>query len=57
MRVSDEGRRATLKFINIILSGKLPRAGFLLESLLVGLLELTDGANREVQPIVIGDLW
>lgn len=57
MRVSDEGRRATLKFINIILSGKLPRAGFLLESLLVGLLELTDGANREVQPIAIGDLW
>lgn len=58
MRVSEEGRRATLKFINLILSGKLPRTGFLLESLLVGLLKLTDGApNGGVRPIAIGEVW
>ena len=58
MRVSEEGRRASLKFINLILSGKLSRAGFLLESLLVGLLKLTDGApNGGVRPIAIGEVW
>ena len=58
MRLSEEGRRATPKFINLILSGKLPRAGFLLESLLVGLLKLTDGApNGGVRPIAIGEVW
>ena len=58
VRVSSEGRRAVLQFVNLILSGKLPRSCFLLESLLVGLektkIEVPTG---DVRPIAIGEVW
>lgn len=58
VRVSSEGRRAVLQFINLILSGKLPRNCFLLESLLVGLAKLKDGVpSGDVRPIAIGEVW
>ncbi|NJN00174.1 MAG: hypothetical protein HC793_00350 [Aquincola sp.] len=58
VRVSSEGRRAVLQFINLILSGKLPRNCFLLESLLVGLVKLKDGVPTDgVRPIAIGEVW
>ena len=58
VRVSGEGRRAVLQFINLILAGKLPRNCFLLESLLVGLAKLKDGVpSGDVRPIAIGEVW
>jgi hypothetical protein len=58
VRVSGEGRRAVLQFINLILSGALPRTCFLLESLLVGLAKTKDGVpTGDVRPIAIGEVW
>ena len=58
VRVSSEGRRAVLQFVNLILSGKLPRSCFLLESLLVGLEKTKDGVpTGDVRPIAIGEVW
>jgi hypothetical protein len=50
--------RVALRFINLLLSGSLPRSSFVLESVMVGLLELPDGApNGGVRPITIGEAW
>lgn len=58
VQVSSEGRRAVLKFLNLILSGTLPRSSFLLESLLVGLAKLREGIpTGDVRPIAIGEVW
>ena len=58
VRVSSEGRRAVLQFVNLILSGKLPRSCFLLESLLVGLEKTKDEVpTGDVRPIAIGEVW
>jgi hypothetical protein len=58
VQASEEGLRATLRFVNLILAGTLPRAAFILESVLVGLRKLTDGVpNGGVRPIAIGEAW
>mgnify|MGYP001787467346 CR=1 FL=1 len=58
VQASEEGLRATLRFVNLLLSGTLPRSGFVLDSVLVGLLKLTDGVpNGGVRPIAIGEAW
>lgn len=57
-QASEEGLRACKKFIDLILSGTLLRAGFVLESALVGLQKLTDGVpNGGVRPSAIGEVW
>ncbi len=58
VQASEDGLRATLRFINLILSGTLPRSGFVLDSVMVGLMKLTDGVpNGGVRPIAIGEAW
>jgi hypothetical protein len=58
VQASEEGLRATLRFVNLILAGTLPRSAFILESVLVGLQKLTDGVpNGGVRPIAIGEAW
>jgi hypothetical protein len=58
VQASEDGLRAALRFINLLLSGSLPRSSFVLESVMVGLLKLTDGApNGGVRPIAIGEAW
>ena len=58
VQASEDGMRAALRFINLILSGTLPRSGFVLESVMVGLMKLTDGVpNGGVRPIAIGEAW
>ena len=55
---SGDGLRAVLRFINLILSGTLPRASFLLSSVLVALQKVTDGVpDGGVRPIAIGEAW
>jgi hypothetical protein len=50
--------RAALRFINLLLSGSLPRSSFVLQSVMVGLQKLTDGAPiGGVRPIAIGEAW
>ena len=51
--VSDETCGAILEFINLMLSGKLPRHGALLDSALIGLMK----PNDDVRPIAIGEVW
>jgi hypothetical protein len=46
VQASKDGMRAALRFINLLLSGSLPRSGFVLESVMVGLQKLTDGAPQ-----------
>ena len=50
---SDDGLRAAQRFINLILSGALPRESFVLGSVLVG-LQKADGG---VRPIAVGEAW
>ena len=58
VQASDDGLRAALRFVNLILSGALPRDSFLLGSVLVGLQKVTDGVpNGGVRPIAIGEAW
>ena len=52
-QASQNGLRAVLRFVNLILGAKLPREGFILESALVGLQKPTGG----VRPIAIGEAW
>ena len=55
---SGDGLRAALQFVNLILSGVLPRSSFLLGSVLVGLQKVTDGVpDGGVRPIAIGEAW
>jgi hypothetical protein len=50
--------RAAMRFINLLLSGSLPRSSFVLEFVMVGLTKVTDGApNGGVRPIAIGEIW
>ena len=50
---TNDGFRAVLRFVNLILSAQLPRDCFILESSLVGLQKPTGG----VRPIAIGEAW
>lgn len=55
---SEDGLRAALQFVNLILKGTLPRDCFLLGSVMVGLQKTTDGVpNGGVRPIAIGEAW
>ena len=55
---SEDGFRAALRFVNLILSGTLPRVSFILGSVLVGLQKVTDGVpDGGVRPIAIGEAW
>ena len=44
---------AILEWVNLMLSGKLPRHGALLDSALIGLMK----PNNDVRPIAIGEVW
>jgi hypothetical protein len=58
VQASEDGMRAALRFINLLLSGSLPRSSFVLKSVMVGLLKLTDGVpSGGVRPIAIGEAW
>jgi hypothetical protein len=50
---TEDGLRAVLRFVNLILAGALPRDSFVLESSLVGLQKPGGG----VRPIAIGEAW
>ena len=50
---THDGFRAVLRFVNLILSAKLPHDCFILESSLVGLQKPAGG----VRPIAIGEAW
>jgi hypothetical protein len=52
-KASSEAFSATLAFINLILSGKLPRHASLLDSSLIGLQKPDNG----VRPIAVGEVW
>ena len=50
---TEDGLRAVLRFVNLILAGALPRDSFILRSSLVGLQKPGGG----VRPIAIGEAW
>lgn len=50
---TEDGFNAVLAFVNLILSGELPRCGELLDSLLLGLQKPAGG----VRPIAVGEVW
>jgi len=52
-RHSDRAFSAALAFVNLVLSGELPRSETLLDSLLIG-LQKPDGG---VRPIAVGEAW
>ncbi len=52
-QASDAGFQSVLAFVNLVLSGELPRASFLLDSSLIGLCKPGGG----VRPIAIGEVW
>ena len=53
VKASPEAREGAHGVVNLLLSGKLPRCGVLLDSLLIGLAKPTGG----VRPIATGEVW
>ena len=52
-KTASDAFDAVLAFVNLILSGKLPRHASLLDSSLIGLQKQDDG----VRPIAVGEVW
>lgn len=54
LKASSEAFNAALAFVNLILSGELPRHSTLLDASLIGLQKPNNGG---VRPIAVGEVW